>query len=115
MSTVHDPITEAFIDESPVEVPFTVREKVQTPAGGYKWQEGLPLAPQTARLINSGTDASRTLEDGRVVIIEGTLVMRYDAVVKVGYLWKRADVTWEVLLVTRIQNWSTHAEMKLYG
>lgn len=115
-TSLHDRITEAFIEENPVDVILTERRRVATTSGGYRWEEVGPRSPQKARLIIPDAAGSvRHTEEGRVVLVEGILVLKRNAQVEIGDLWKRSDSVWEVFSIGRVQNWSVNAEMKRYG
>lgn len=119
---VHHKLTKEFIEDNPDDVVLMRRTKTTTAAGGFKWSASSPLAPQRGRLVmssNRGDKIERTLPDGKVVLVQGTLIFLPGANVQVGDLLDIPEPdgvhSWIVVSVSTTPPWRTHVELSRHG
>lgn len=111
---VHYKITEAFIDDNSNDIILERRERIQTTAGGFKWQKVADLAPQKGRIVVSaqrGDAVSRTLPDGNILDISATLIFLPGADVQRGDLFLYDGERWAVGRVARVPDWRVSCEV----
>lgn len=105
-ANVHDATTASLIRENPVDVVVQKRSRVAVAGGGYKWQTvGNPLPAQRGRLVFRGNLSDinkRTLPDGRIVTVTGTIILMSNGDVDEGDIASIGDRRWEVVEVTRM-------------
>lgn len=105
--------TRDFISHRATEIILTPRDKLDTPSGGYKYQDGPPRPPQTFRIIELGTSSTPpviTLTDGNQREAEFWLLGEWDAQVAVDDYWTAPDGReWLVGDLVRDNNYETRA------
>lgn len=73
--------TKAFIDDDPFTIVLTPRSvSTRVPGGGYVKANGVPRAPQTVKLIYSGSSTGTAGREGVQVTSDG-VERRYDYVI----------------------------------
>lgn len=85
----HRTLTEAFIQENPIDVVFRRRSRVQTNEGGWSLGPEVNQPAQTARLVQSGrvgAAGTRHTPDGRLRDATATLLLLPGANVEIGDL-----------------------------
>lgn len=113
-TSLHLHQTQAFIDERPIEVVITRKEKVTTAAGGYRWANPEALPPQVMRLVEmlriQGRE-SRMDSDGKLVVPTHIAVMMPDSDIQIHDSFPAYDGTWEVVWVSKLPEWRWQAEV----
>jgi hypothetical protein len=114
---IHDATTQGLIDENPVQVRYQPRQRKAVPGGAWKWvDEGSLLAEQQGRIVyrgNVGDQDRRTLPDGRVVVVQATIVHLSGAEADSGWIAHAGDERWEVVRV--IRHFDVRAEVVRYA
>lgn len=107
--------TRKFIEESPSEIVLNRWDKQPTPDGGFKRvKEPYPLTPQTGRIVHAARLSATTTyvdEDGKKIIIIGTLVMEPGADIQTGDTFEVDEEHWQVANVLRVPSWRVSAEV----
>lgn len=105
--------TTAFIAVKPETIVLVPRLKVDTPAGGYKFEDQPPRDPQTFRIVEFGlsqTPPVIELTDGSQRVAEFLLLGEHDAEVAIDDHWLAIDGrTWVVGEVVRDNQYETRA------
>lgn len=110
--------TQAFIDANKISVRLTRYRKTSTAAGGWTIAKVGDLTSQDARLVrsaNQGATVTRTLPDGRVVVVEAILVMLPEADIQEGDTFDYEGKTWVVGFVQKTINESINAQVGARG
>ncbi len=77
---IHQRNTLAFIQADPVTLTLSRREKVPTDAGGYVWQDDVPVGAQTFRMIPASDSAPEVkTSSGRLTLPSFVLMGVHDA------------------------------------
>lgn len=114
----HLAATQMFIDQRPIDVVFERVSKTSDGQGGWTKTPLATLSPQTMRKVATSRladVATRTTEDGSVIVPSAYLicmpdvdVQRYDKCVLYG-------IKHEVVYVTRLPEWRVQAEVVEIG
>lgn len=110
--------THAFINSNLISIRLTRYSKTSTTAGGWTLTKVAELISQDARLVfssNKNQSVTRVLPDGRVVIVDATLVMLPDADVEVGDEFEYDGKTWVVGSIQKTINESLNAGVGARG
>jgi hypothetical protein len=109
----HQLNTLAFIAVNPTAIILVPRTKVDTPAGGYKFEDQDPRPEQSFRIIEFGlnqTPPILQLTDGSQRQVEFLLLGAHDAQVAVDDHWLAIDGReWQVGEVVRSNQYETRA------
>lgn len=94
-------LTKAFIDHAPVTLTLTPRVKLKQPAGGWRWSNQAPRAPQVMSILEQGTVGGQprptvTL-DGVERVVEFQLLAEYGAAIARGDIFVHQGKDWEVV------------------
>lgn len=86
--------TKAFIDDDPFTITLTPRKKERVPGGGFATVDQPARAPQTVKLIYTGSSRGVAGQEGAQVTQDGVerrydyvVVGQYDMVAEIGDWW----------------------------
>lgn len=104
-------LTEKFIADDPTQIELMPRSRVATGTGGYIYQNGLPRASQTVKMVLLSSDQRPTVTVAGVErVADYHLIGRWDMQIAVGDTWDAEDgTTWEVLGFTEGWDYMTKA------
>lgn len=107
-------MTERFINERPIEVVVSRREKIDTPDGGWTFGEPVDLDPQTVRLTEltrAQSPKERTDENGSAVLPTHVAVAMPDRDFQRYDRFNAYGEKWLVVHVSRLPEWRLSLEL----
>lgn len=114
-------LTKAFIDTQPVSLALVPRNRVKTPAGGYKFEDQPARAPQVLRLIEPGAYGGplprpEITLDGVQRTVEFELLGEHDAVIGLYDTFQHPiGIRWEVVNLSFFNGWEQRALVSRIG